>query len=305
VSVAKLKIHSQTGITGACKLMIGIIKRSIRLHRHHYDLGHKIADALAAYPPDLVLMDAITIGINGVGCPDPVNLGVVIAARNPVAADAVAAWLLGFNPAEIEHLVLAARRGLGPLDLSEIEIINPDRVKPVKKGTFREPEIDKLNPHIRYFKGEVPGGARCRGGCIGFVAEAIHYLNHYRAWRRSERVGFAARALFRLLGQQPSQERPRPLGVVVGDYKEDIPAELRSNLIFVGDCTRAGGLKPRVRLKGCPVYMAIKTYEFARRARLMNPYIDVVEGLGFIRAFVEEKFVKIWNTAIHPLRRKT
>ncbi len=104
VFVPKLKVHSQTDITGACKLLVGIIKRSIRLHRHHYDLGFKIADALAAYPPDLILMDAVTIGVNGVGCPDPRDLGVVIASRNAVAADAVAAWLLGFSPNEIDHL---------------------------------------------------------------------------------------------------------------------------------------------------------------------------------------------------------
>lgn len=301
VYAPKLKIHSQTDITGACKLMIGIIKRSIRLRRHHYDLGRKIADALTVYPPDLVLVDAITIGINGVGCPDPVNLGVVIAARNPVAADAVGAHLLGFVPEQIEHLRLASERGLGPVNLSEIEIINPDRVKPAANGKFKEREITTLNPHIRYFEGDVHDGRRCRGGCIGFVAEAIHYVNHYRAWRRQEKVGFAARALFRLLGQQPTQERPRRLGVVVSDYKGKIPDELRSNIIFVGDCTKANGIKPRVHLAGCPVYMARGAWEFARGARLLNPYLDVVEGLAFIRASIEEQFMRGWNIITHPL----
>jgi len=306
VYAPKLKVHSQTDITGACKLMIGIIKRSIRLHRHHYDLGRKIVDALTAYPPDLILMDAITIGINGVGCPDPVDLGVVIAARNPVAADAVAAWLLGFDPAEIEHLALASGRGLGPVELSKIEIINPDGIKPARKGAFKEREIGTLNPHIRYFEGNVHDGRRCRGGCIGFVAEAIHYVNHYRAWRRQEKVGFAARALFRLLGQQPSQERPRPAGVVVGDYQGEIPVDVKDNLIFAGDCTRAKGVKPRVHLKGCPVYMGKKTLVFALRARLLNPYLDVVEGIPFLGAFVIERFIKVWNIITHHFfRRRT
>jgi len=303
VYAPKLKVHSQTDITGASKLMIGIIKRSVRLHRHHYDLGKKIVDAVSAYPPDLVLVDAVNIGINGVGCPAPVNLGALIAARNPVAADAVSAWLLGFDPAEIEHLRLASRRGLGPVDLTKIELINPDRVQPARPGQYKERKINGLNPHIRYFEGDVHDGNRCRGGCIGFVAESIHYLNHYHNWRKNEKVNFAAGALFWLLGQLPSQERPRKLGVVVGDYKGDIPDEYRSNLVFVGDCTSAKDVKPRVHLKGCPVYMARQTFEFARHSGQLNPYLDVIEGLPFIRAFLEEKFMKAWNILTHPLRR--
>ena len=304
VYAPKLKVHSQTDITGACKLMIGIIKRSIRLHRHHYDLGKKIADALAAYSPDLVLVDAITIGINGVGCPDPVNLGVVIAASNAVAADAVSAWLLGFDPREIEHLQLAAQRGLDPVDLGEIEIINPDKINPAASGAFEEKPINELNPYISYFEGEVNEGRHCRGGCIGFVAEAIHYINHYRTWRQQERVNFATRALFWLLGQEPSQERPRRLGVLVGEYQGEIPEELRNNIIFVGDCARANGIKPRVHLAGCPVYMARQAFTFAQASRQLNPYIDVMEWLPFIRAFVEERFMRGWNIITHPLRRK-
>lgn len=303
VYASKLKVHSQTCITGACKLMIGIIKRSQRLRRHHYDLGEKIVDALTAYPADLVLVDAINIGINGVGCPDPVNLGVVIAARNPVAADAVAAWLLGFDPGEIEHLAIASRRGQGPLSLSNIELINPDKIKPARKGAFNETETNTLNPHIRYLEGDVHHGHRCRGGCIGFVTESIHYINHYRAWRAAEKVNPAARALFWILGQEPSQERPRKLGVVVGRYSEDVPHEFASNLVFVGDCTSAGGIKPRAYLKGCPVYMARQTFEFARRSGQLNPYLDVMEGPGFIRAFLEEKVMKAYNIIKYNLRR--
>ncbi|MBD3285561.1 DUF362 domain-containing protein [candidate division WOR-3 bacterium] len=303
VYLPKLKVHSQTDITCACKLMIGIIKRSIRLHRHHYDLGEKIVDSVAAYPPDLILVDAINVGINGVGCPDPVDVGVVIAARNPVAADAVSAWLLGFAPEKIEHLALASQRGLGPVDLSKIEIINPDNIKPARKGAFQERDVNQLNPHIRYFEGKTHGGRRCKGGCIGFVAESIHYVNHYNNWRKSEKVNIAAQALFGLLGQLPSQERPRKLGVVVGDYQGEIPSDYLSNLLFVGDCTRAGNLKPRAHLRGCPVYMARQAFAFAARSGYLNPYLDVMEGLPFIRAFLEEKLIKAYNIIKYNLRR--
>jgi|GEM_PF-2383429 len=304
VFVPKLKVHSQTDITGAVKLNIGIIKRSIRLHRHHHDLGKKIADSLAAFPPDLVITDAINVGINGVGCPDAVNLGVMIASRNAVASDAVGAWLLGYNPEEIEHLTLASHRGLGPVKLSEVEIINPDNIQPVSSEVFREKEISKIHTNFSYFEGRVHEGKRCKGGCIGFIGESLHYLNRYNKWRRGENLNFFANALFGLIGQLPSQERQRKAGIVVGDYKGEIPEDLRSNLIFVGDCTKAGNYKPRVHLKGCPVYMARMVFRFAMDARAMNPFIDVVEGLPFIRAFIEEKVMKLYNIVTHHLRRK-
>ncbi len=304
VFVPKLKIHAQTDISGAAKLLIGLIKRSLRLHGHNYDLDRKIVDVLEAYPPDLVIIDGITLGTNGAGCSDPYPLGILIASRNAVAADAVAAHLLGFDPAKITHLRLAAGRGLGPCDLKEIEIVSEEKIEPLPLGTFNEPDINSLSPYIRYFEGQVHDGKRCRGGCIGFVAEAIYSINHYRAWRSQEKVNPAARFLFRLLDQEPHQERPRPLGVVVGDYKGDIPEELRNNLVFVGDCARANGLKPRTHLKGCPVFMARIGFQSARNARLLNPYLDVMEGLPFIRAFIEEQFMRGWNRVFHHLTKK-
>jgi len=146
----------------------------------------------------------------------------------------------------------------------------------------------------------------CREEGVRFLnlAEAIYSINHYRAWRSQEKVNPAARFLYRLLGQEPHQKRPRPLGVVVGDYKGDIPEELRNNLVFVGDCARANGLKPRTHLKGCPVFMARIGFQSARNARLLNPYLDVMEGLPFIRAFIEEQFMRGWNRVFHPLTKK-
>ncbi len=195
--------------------------------------------------------------------------------------------------------------------MNDIDIINPDNVKPRVPGEFKEKPAGELNPYISYFEGDVHSDQnpvvqkRCRGGCIGFVSEAIHYINHYREWRKSEKAGLAARALFWLLGQEPHQERPRKIGVVVGDFNGKIPDELKRSLIFVGDCTKAEGLKPMVHLRGCPVYMARKAFTFASRAHLLNPYIDVMEGIPFLRAFLEEQFMRVWNKATYPLRRRS
>jgi len=63
---------------------------------------------------------------------------VLVAGKNPVATDAVAATIMGFDPAAAyltppflrsdNHLSLAHDRGLGPIRLEEIEVVG-DSIK--------------------------------------------------------------------------------------------------------------------------------------------------------------------------------
>jgi uncharacterized protein (DUF362 family) len=72
----------------------------------------------------------------------PVDAGVLIAGKNPVATDAVASAAMGFDPtAEItkapfmradNHLNLARELGLGTNRLDEIEVVGPS-IKDVSK----------------------------------------------------------------------------------------------------------------------------------------------------------------------------
>jgi len=74
-------------------------------------------------PPALTVIDGI-IAMEGMGpiTGKPVNLGLLIAGRNVVSVDAVAAKIMGFDPMEIPTIRLAAERGLGTADLGFIEI---------------------------------------------------------------------------------------------------------------------------------------------------------------------------------------
>jgi len=53
----------------------------------------------------------------------PIKLGVVIAGTDPVAVDAVAAAVMGFDPRSIGYLAYAEAVGLGTADLGEIEVL--------------------------------------------------------------------------------------------------------------------------------------------------------------------------------------
>ncbi len=82
-----------------------------------------IAQLFKHLPCDLVVIDGI-LGMEGDGPVDgtPVSMGVVLASTDPVAADAVAATLMGFDPHDIGYLEALSGRGTGTNDMSKIDV---------------------------------------------------------------------------------------------------------------------------------------------------------------------------------------
>jgi uncharacterized protein (DUF362 family) len=59
----------------------------------------------------------------------PVQMNLIIAGTDPVATDATAARIMGFNPYEITHIRKAHEKGLGK---SEAQIIG-EKLETVKR----------------------------------------------------------------------------------------------------------------------------------------------------------------------------
>lgn len=77
-------------------------------YKYHKDLGNVIVALNKAMKFELCLIDnKIASGIQ------PRRLGLVMASRDPVAIDAVAAKIAGLNPYRIAYLGLAEREGVG------------------------------------------------------------------------------------------------------------------------------------------------------------------------------------------------
>ena len=49
-------------------------------------------------------------------------MNLVIAGKNATSVDAVGSYLMGFDPAGIGYLKIAAKRGLGAVDIEKITI---------------------------------------------------------------------------------------------------------------------------------------------------------------------------------------
>lgn len=129
INVPKLKTHSLTIFTGAIKNMFGLLIGGCKGQAHRQaarieNFGEALTDLYQIRPPELTIMDAVVaMEGNGPSAGRPRPLGKIIAAKNAVAADVVAAALIGAEPKTVHHLRVAQERGLGPGSLAEVELL--------------------------------------------------------------------------------------------------------------------------------------------------------------------------------------
>ena len=149
ISVPKFKTHVLTTLSGAIKNHYGIVVGAQKTRMHvagarPADFAKILVDIYAVRPPDLVLIDAVQ-ALEGLG---PVgkrtrHIGRLIGADDGVAADAVMARMMGISPKQVDHVRIAAERGLGSIDLADMEL--DGEVEPVP-GFLLPWQVDTLNP---------------------------------------------------------------------------------------------------------------------------------------------------------------
>ncbi len=114
VSMPKLKTHHWAGVTLSLKNMLGVlpgIKYGWPKNRlHTVGLFEAIVDVGYTVRPDFAIIDGI-YGIEGNGplFGDNKFAGVLVMSDDILAADTVAARIMGINPAKVDYLKLAAR----------------------------------------------------------------------------------------------------------------------------------------------------------------------------------------------------
>ena len=152
ISVAKMKAHCRCGVTLAMKNLVGLVPAAFyrlgasdwwrsALHGANNDeartrLPRVVVDLNRARPIHLALIDGIRTSDAGEvprGAFAPLAPGVLVAGRDPVAADAVATAVMGFDPAASypnppfvnadSHLELASQLGLGTHRLDRIQVL--------------------------------------------------------------------------------------------------------------------------------------------------------------------------------------
>lgn len=148
ITLPKLKTHASTWYTGALKNMFGAVATRTRKHAHalaaYESFSGSLVDIYSVLKPQLAIMDAI-VGMEGEGPRHGKkrSLGLVLAAYDSVALDAVASKIIGFDPMEIYTTKIATERGLGNGHLGEIEVVG-ERIDKVSVN-FEKPSGRRLN----------------------------------------------------------------------------------------------------------------------------------------------------------------
>jgi len=121
ISAAKLKTHLDTTVTLGMKNMFGLLPDKLKGKYHLKGINKVIVDINTVLRPTITIIDGF-VGMEGKGPVDgkPIQMNLIIAGTDPVATDATAARIMGFNPYEITHIRKAFEKRLGK---SEAQII--------------------------------------------------------------------------------------------------------------------------------------------------------------------------------------
>lgn len=154
ISIAIPKTHETAIVTNCLKNMMGCILQEDRQKMHGYapNVPHDFRKSVKVMHENLIRMARVVsphisvidglIGMEGNGPigGDGVAMNLAIASADFVAADAVAAKIMGFEPLEIGYVYYGDKLGLGIGDMARIQIVGAD-INSVTK---------KVKPHPNY-----------------------------------------------------------------------------------------------------------------------------------------------------------
>jgi uncharacterized protein (DUF362 family) len=226
INLPKFKAHSWCRLTLSLKNFIGIQDDRHRLVDHNIFLEHKIADLHAAIQPQFIAIDAITAGHRLVLTPTPYHMGAIVMGTNSCAVDTVGCHMVHVDPRDVMHLRHAAARGLGPIDIGEIDVDGDFALEAVRQRTVdfeicrgRVDEYFGPDAHLSCTVGSFPekhSPDYCWGGCPGALQEAMHILKMYYP------------GVDRKMGR---------IRYVVGKVEGPLQLERDEKVIFAGSCT--------------------------------------------------------------------
>ena len=133
ISAAAMKTHHRVGVSLTHKNYIGIAPSSVygyggqsKWGVPHETIERTVCDLFSYHPADFGVIEGFW-GTEGCGPQwgQPIQRNLVLAGPDPVAVDAAGAYLMGFNPWDIDHLHWSHNKGYGNNDLDAIDINGP------------------------------------------------------------------------------------------------------------------------------------------------------------------------------------
>lgn len=167
LSIPKLKTHSMSQVTLSIKNQFGLVHQKSRIANHNYRLHQKFADIYRVLRPDFALIDGLIATnhghypttYNAPKCVVPMDL--LIGGVDPLATDVVGSALMGFELADVKHLDLCRKAGIGVSDMNQIDIKNRNLFDE-RHQHFTCELLDDYPPDITFLRG---GERCCKEGC--------------------------------------------------------------------------------------------------------------------------------------------
>ena len=144
ITVPVLKVHVMTTVTLSLKNSWGCVPDTMRCLQHQ-NLDYKLSLIASQLKPRIVVVDG-TYALNRHGpmYGEATETNLVLVADNTVAADALGARVMGFTPAQVRHIAIAEKSGLGSTDIADLEI-NQDWQKFQKQFHLKKTLIDQAS----------------------------------------------------------------------------------------------------------------------------------------------------------------
>jgi uncharacterized protein (DUF362 family) len=127
INLPVMKTHFNTLVTLGIKNLKGCLRPIDKKTLHEMELNAGLAEVARLLAPRLTatVIDATT-AYEGMGpaAGTPVEMGLLIASEDIVAADAIACDLMGIDPAQVRLIRFCAERDVGEMDLGQIAVVD-------------------------------------------------------------------------------------------------------------------------------------------------------------------------------------
>ena len=151
IDLCKMKTHVLMSMTGAVKNLFGVLPGLAKVgyhatHPDHAAFADVLLDLTAYVKPRLSLMDGI-LAMEGDGpgsSGTPRQVGLLLAAANPLALDTAAGAIMNLPRQDNPVLLAAERRGLTPCRMEDVELIG-GTVEELRMADYKFPASTKSN----------------------------------------------------------------------------------------------------------------------------------------------------------------
>lgn len=223
INLPIFKTHCSMVFTCALKNMKGVVQDKVHFQMHQTNLAEAMMDLWSIIRADLNIADMIRPAEGfGPHTTIPMDMGCLVAGKDPVAVDATACRMVGLDINLVEYFVPARERGLGNFEEDFID---------VQGKTIQDVYQSMWLPYMEGFEKYPEYTIDTAGACssclslIGLSMEKLRALDQY--------------------------DDNTDATILVGRKKE-IPQGIdRSKLILIGDCLKTHR-KQGLFVEGCP-----------------------------------------------------